>query len=176
MSRQEIDEFLSGRWVARLATIGGDGYPHVYPFWYYWDGECFYLTATRTRGSYRDLKLNPRCSVVVDMDDRPLMGMRSNMARACRFAGARQGFQHRHHRSGKRQQVSIAGLGFRYPPGACGQVDVHPSHREQFAAARPEHQREWKIGAPTPVGLFEQCGIDLLQFLGRQIALALSVP
>ena len=69
MSRQEIDEFLSGRWVARLATIGADGYPHVYPFWYYWDGECFYLTATRTRGSYRDLKLNPRCSVVVDMDD-----------------------------------------------------------------------------------------------------------
>jgi hypothetical protein len=58
MSRREIDEFLSGRWVARLATIGADGYPHVYPFWYYWDGECFYLTATRTRGSYRDLKLN----------------------------------------------------------------------------------------------------------------------
>lgn len=87
MSRQEIDEFLSSRWVARLATIGADGCPHVYPFWYYWDGECCYLTATRTRGSYRDLKLNPCCSLVVDMDDRPLMGMRSNMARAVMITG-----------------------------------------------------------------------------------------
>ena len=51
MNRREIDEFLSGRWVARVATIGVDGYPHVYPFWYYWDGECLYFTATETRGS-----------------------------------------------------------------------------------------------------------------------------
>jgi uncharacterized pyridoxamine 5'-phosphate oxidase family protein len=87
MSREEIDEFLSGRWIARLATIGADGYPHVYPFWYYWDGEGFYLTATRTRGSFRDLKSNPRCSVVIDMDDRPLMGMRTNMARAVMITG-----------------------------------------------------------------------------------------
>jgi Pyridoxamine 5'-phosphate oxidase len=87
MNRQEIDEFLSGRWVARVATIGADGYPHVYPFWYYWDGECLYFNATQTRGSYRDLKTNPRCSVVIDMDDRPLMGMRSNMAKAVTITG-----------------------------------------------------------------------------------------
>ncbi|MBV8054721.1 MAG: pyridoxamine 5'-phosphate oxidase family protein, partial [Deltaproteobacteria bacterium] len=87
MNHQEIDEFLSGRWVARVATVGADGYPHVYPFWYYWDGACLYLTATRTRGSYRDLQANPRCSAVVDMDDRPLMGMRSNMAKAVMIIG-----------------------------------------------------------------------------------------
>jgi uncharacterized pyridoxamine 5'-phosphate oxidase family protein len=87
MNHREIDEFLSGRWVARVATIGADGYPHVYPFWYYWDGECLYFTATRTRGSYRDLQANPRCSVVIDMDDRPLMGMRSNMAKAVTITG-----------------------------------------------------------------------------------------
>jgi hypothetical protein len=87
MSREEINEFLSGRWVARVATIGADGYPHVYPFWYYWDGECLYFTATRTRGTFRDLNSNPRCSVVIDMDDRPLMGMRSNMARAVTITG-----------------------------------------------------------------------------------------
>ena len=52
MSPEEIDEFLSGRWVARLATIGRDGYPHVFPFWYYWDGESIYLTPTRKRASY----------------------------------------------------------------------------------------------------------------------------
>jgi len=59
MSQAEIDEYLSGPWVARLATIGRDGYPHVYPFWYYWDGENIYLTPTRKRGSYKDLESNP---------------------------------------------------------------------------------------------------------------------
>ena len=28
MTKDEIDEFLSGRWIARLATTGKDGYPH----------------------------------------------------------------------------------------------------------------------------------------------------
>jgi hypothetical protein len=87
MSREEIDEFLSGRWVARLATIGRDGYTHAFPFWYYWDGENIYLTPTRKRASYRDLQGNPRCSVLIDMDDRPLMGMRSNMAKAVHITG-----------------------------------------------------------------------------------------
>jgi hypothetical protein len=33
------------------------------------------------------LALNPRCSVIVDMDDRPLMGMRSNLAKAVQIIG-----------------------------------------------------------------------------------------
>jgi nitroimidazol reductase NimA-like FMN-containing flavoprotein (pyridoxamine 5'-phosphate oxidase superfamily) len=49
MTAEEIDEFLSGRWVARLATIGRDGYPYVSPFWYYWDGECICFALTRNR-------------------------------------------------------------------------------------------------------------------------------
>jgi hypothetical protein len=87
MSREEIDEFLSGRWVARVATIGQDGYPRVFPYWYYWDGANIYITPTVKRGSYRDLETNPRCSVIVDMDDRPLMGMRSNLAKAVQIIG-----------------------------------------------------------------------------------------
>ena len=87
MSKEEIDDFLSGRWVARLATIGQDGYPHVTPLWYYWDGQCLYVSLTRNRKPFKDLARNPRCSVVIDMDDRPLMGMRSNMAKAVIIKG-----------------------------------------------------------------------------------------
>jgi pyridoxamine 5'-phosphate oxidase-like protein len=87
MSKDEIDEFLSGRWNARLATIGKDGYPHVTPLWYYWDGECMYFALTTKRQSCKNLQHNPRCSAVVDMDDRPLMGMRSNMAKAILLIG-----------------------------------------------------------------------------------------
>ncbi len=87
MSKEEIDEFLSGRWVARVATIGKDGYPHVAPLWYYWDGQCLYLSLTRNRQGCKNLRRNPRCSVVIDMDDRPLIGMRSNLAKAVVITG-----------------------------------------------------------------------------------------
>jgi Pyridoxamine 5'-phosphate oxidase len=87
MTRAEIDEFLSGRWVARLATLGRNGYPHISPLWYYWDGECVYLELTENRQPCKNLRRDPRCSVVIDMDDRPLMGMRSNMAKAVLIIG-----------------------------------------------------------------------------------------
>lgn len=87
MNKGEIDEFLSGRWVARLATIGKDGYPHVTPLWYYWDGECVYFALTTKRQSCKNLQLNPRASVVIDMDERPLIGMRLNLAKAVLIIG-----------------------------------------------------------------------------------------
>jgi len=90
MTKEEIDEFLSGRWIARLATAGKDGYPHIAPLWYYWDGECLYFALTTTRQSCRNLQRDPRCSVVIDMDDRPLMGMRSNLAKAVVIIGDAQ--------------------------------------------------------------------------------------
>lgn len=87
MNKEEIDEFLSGRWIARLATIGTDGYPHIAPLWYYWDGECLYVSLTKHRQSLKNLRRDPRCSAVIDMDDRPLMGMRSNLAKAVLIIG-----------------------------------------------------------------------------------------
>jgi nitroimidazol reductase NimA-like FMN-containing flavoprotein (pyridoxamine 5'-phosphate oxidase superfamily) len=87
MTSAEIDEFLSGRWIARLATVGRNGYPHISPLWYYWDGECVYLELTENRQSCKNLRRDPRCSIVIDMDDRPLMGMRSNMAKAVLIIG-----------------------------------------------------------------------------------------
>jgi hypothetical protein len=90
MTKEELDDFLSGRWVARFATIGEDGYPHVTPLWYYWDGECIYVELTRKRQSCKNLKHNPRCSVVIDMDDRPLMGIHRNLAKAVVVVGDAQ--------------------------------------------------------------------------------------
>lgn len=87
MSADEIDDFLSGRWVARLGTIDPDGYPAVVPMWYYWDGRCVYFTTNPRRRAARNLRRNPRCFVIVDVDDRPLMGMRSNLAKAVAIKG-----------------------------------------------------------------------------------------
>jgi pyridoxamine 5'-phosphate oxidase-like protein len=87
MSPAEIDDFLSGRWVARVATIGKDGYPIVTPLWYLWDGRCLYFNIAKTRLTLKNLARNPRCSVVIDMDERPLMGMRTNLAKAVLIVG-----------------------------------------------------------------------------------------
>ena len=90
MSEDEMNDFLSGRWVARLATIGRDGYPVVTPLWYLWDGRCLYFNIAKTRQSLKNLARDPRCSVVIDMDDRPLMGMRTNLAKAVLIVGDAQ--------------------------------------------------------------------------------------
>jgi len=87
MTKDEIDDFLSGRWVARVATNGADGYPNVAPAWYYWDGRCLYFNIARARLMLKNLARDPRCSVVVDMDERPLMGMRANLAKAVLIVG-----------------------------------------------------------------------------------------
>jgi Pyridoxamine 5'-phosphate oxidase len=87
MTKEEIDEFLSGRWVARLATLGRDGYPHIALLLYYWDGECVYFSLTHNRQPCKNLRRDPRCSVVIDMDDRPLMGIRTNLAKAVLIIG-----------------------------------------------------------------------------------------
>ena len=82
MSEDETNDFLSGRWVARMATIGRDGYPVVTPLWYLWDGKCLYFNIAKSRQSLKNLARNPKVSVVIDMDERPLMGMRTNFAKA----------------------------------------------------------------------------------------------
>jgi hypothetical protein len=87
MTQHERDEFLSGRWVARLATNGADGYPHVTPCYYYWDGSSVYISLTDRRVPGRNLIRDGRCAVVIDMDQRPLMGMGRNHARAVTIVG-----------------------------------------------------------------------------------------
>ncbi len=87
MSQEEIDTFLSGRLIARIATVGADGIPHINPVWYYWDGECLYIVMKARRRMARNLARNPWCSVVIDTDDRPIWGMWDNRARGVIFTG-----------------------------------------------------------------------------------------
>ncbi len=156
MSKEEIDDFLSGRWVARLATLGQDGYPHVTPLWYYWDGQCLYVSLTRNRKPFKDLDRNPRCSVVIDMDDRPLMGMRSNMAKAVIIKGDAEMAEVG---SGKKVTIeagpwqgeytpeqAVAMVGSRYPlsarDGALG--FTRESYRELFSQPGIEQSQLFK--------------------------------
>ena len=45
MSAEERDAFLVTERTCRVASVGGDGSPHVTPLWFVWDGGALWLTS-----------------------------------------------------------------------------------------------------------------------------------
>ncbi|MFZ2173620.1 MAG: pyridoxamine 5'-phosphate oxidase family protein [Rhodococcus sp. (in: high G+C Gram-positive bacteria)] len=66
MTAEEVDTFLSGEKTCRVATVGGDGSPHVAPLWFVWDGMYLWLNSIVRSQRWTDLQRNPRVAVVVD--------------------------------------------------------------------------------------------------------------
>ena len=87
MSRPELDDFLSGRLIARVATISSTGFPLISPLWYLWDGVAIYISVTSNRLVGRNLLRDPRCAVLVDFDERATLGVGTNMAKAVHLLG-----------------------------------------------------------------------------------------
>lgn len=68
-STQEL-EYLSGRRLARLATIGADGFPHVVPLGWSFNPALDTIDVggrdlARTR-KFRNVQANPRAALVID--------------------------------------------------------------------------------------------------------------
>ena len=66
MSPTERDEFLAAERTCRVASIGGDGSPHVTPLWFAWDGTSLWLTSIVRSQRWSDLQRDKRVSVIVD--------------------------------------------------------------------------------------------------------------
>jgi PPOX class probable F420-dependent enzyme len=66
MSDQERDALLEAERTCRVATLGGDGSPHVTPLWFVWDGTSLWLTSIVQSQRWADLDRDHRVSVVVD--------------------------------------------------------------------------------------------------------------
>jgi PPOX class probable F420-dependent enzyme len=69
MTAEERDRFLSSERVCRVATVGGDGAPHVTPLWFAWDGTSLWVTSLVRSQRWVDLLRDPRVSVAVDAGD-----------------------------------------------------------------------------------------------------------
>jgi len=70
MTRDEIAAFLQRPITAAVATICADGIPHLTPIWFgYEDGRFFLLIGARRR-HLRNLRRDPRATLLVDVDDR----------------------------------------------------------------------------------------------------------
>ena len=69
MTDDETNEFLSVERTCRVATVNGDGSPHVTPLWFVWDGESLWLTSITRSQRWKNLQRDRRVAVVVDGGD-----------------------------------------------------------------------------------------------------------
>ena len=62
---RRIRQFLNKPRVARLATQGADGYPHVVPVWFRRDGDDILFGSDRDNRKVRNTQANPKGTVVI---------------------------------------------------------------------------------------------------------------
>lgn len=75
LTSAEVGEFLNIRQDARMATNRGDGWWHLTPIWYLWDGESFYHTLGSGRRHLANLKRDAHVTLCIDEDPRLERGL-----------------------------------------------------------------------------------------------------
>jgi PPOX class probable F420-dependent enzyme len=65
-STGKIEAFLAERRNAVVAGIRRDGRPHLSPNWFWWNGQRFYVSTTRSRVKYAIFRRDPRAQLLVD--------------------------------------------------------------------------------------------------------------
>ena len=68
LTKDEIDQFLAGNSLARLATIKADGAPYVVPVWYHWDGNALWFIGRERSAWCKYIADDPRTAVVIDSE------------------------------------------------------------------------------------------------------------
>ena len=67
LSPAEIDELLSKNLIANLATLDNDGGIHILPMWFLRIGNDICIPTSHHTHKYRNLKVRPRASVMIDI-------------------------------------------------------------------------------------------------------------
>jgi PPOX class probable F420-dependent enzyme len=69
MNNDRLQEFLQEVHLMELGTITPQGFPHVTPVWYEWDGEHFFISTTRTRRKARNLTELPQAGFSISPEE-----------------------------------------------------------------------------------------------------------
>ncbi len=64
--QEKVRAFLAEPRNVMVGAIRRDGRPQITPNWFYWDGAHFFISTTRTRAKYPNLRRDPRVQLVVD--------------------------------------------------------------------------------------------------------------
>ena len=83
LSTDERDAFLTELRIGRLATMREDGWPHVTPIWYVWEGNRFVLTLGKSRRHLANIARDPHVTLCVDEDPRTTDLTKSPRAVVC---------------------------------------------------------------------------------------------
>jgi PPOX class probable F420-dependent enzyme len=70
LTDEERDAFLAEKRVGRLASNRDDGWSHVTPIWYVWEGGRFFLSLGNSRRHLRNVGRDPHVTLCVDDDPR----------------------------------------------------------------------------------------------------------
>lgn len=68
MFSDEVRAFLSAPRIARLATVGADGYPHIIPLWFGLDGDDILFMSDRETAKVRNALAHPYGAVSIGGD------------------------------------------------------------------------------------------------------------
>ena len=71
MSEEELNRFLDEPRIARFATNGSDGYPHVIATWYTYEDGWLYLFCGRSTPRAAEVQRDGRVCILVDDDHYP---------------------------------------------------------------------------------------------------------
>ncbi len=71
MSPREMEDFLSEKNLARIATVKPDNSPHVTPVWYLWEENQLLVPIVKGSVKEINIKQNSRVAVTVDSDASP---------------------------------------------------------------------------------------------------------
>jgi PPOX class probable F420-dependent enzyme len=64
----DLRAFLQQRHIARVTTIGPDGYPHTVPVWYMLDGDDIVIATGHQTQKVQNIRANPKGAVVIGGD------------------------------------------------------------------------------------------------------------
>jgi nitroimidazol reductase NimA-like FMN-containing flavoprotein (pyridoxamine 5'-phosphate oxidase superfamily) len=78
LSSAEIESLLRLDVPAHLATIDPSGYPRITPIWFLWKDGAFYMTSFASKPHVRNLHLNPKATVCIDVEQVLSDGERPN--------------------------------------------------------------------------------------------------
>ncbi|MFQ5873632.1 MAG: PPOX class F420-dependent oxidoreductase [Dehalococcoidia bacterium] len=76
MEPSEIYEFLRGKRIAVLATIGKGGAPHLTSMWYAYENESITFWPGADAVKVKNIRRDDRVSVLVDVHQEPYKGVR----------------------------------------------------------------------------------------------------
>jgi len=72
LSKEEMDDFLKGPYLARIAVVKEDGSPFIIPVWYEWDGSFIYVVGRKRSEWVNYIRRDNRVCVLIDEDKLPL--------------------------------------------------------------------------------------------------------